>query len=47
MHAGREADDQQPCLGVAKGKHRPGVVIGVPGSNIGKETGKAGAVGTT
>jgi hypothetical protein len=39
MHAGREADDQQPRLPVAKRFDRSGMVTGVFVANAGEEAG--------
>jgi hypothetical protein len=47
MHAGCQADDQQARLGVAKRKHGAGMVVGMPGTHLGKEAREAGTIGTT
>ncbi len=44
MHAGREADHQQPRPWIAEGQHRPGMVVGVGYAYFGEEAGEARTV---
>ncbi len=45
MHAGGQADDQQPRMRVAEGRHGAGEIAGMGAADFGQETGKARADG--
>lgn len=46
VHSRRQADDQEPGLGIAKGRHWPGIIIGVARFYLIQKSGQPGAVAT-